>query len=410
MRIFNSIIGTLATTHSMQSSQRAIAKALERLSTGKRVNSPSDDSAAYSTGVNLQAQARGMANFVRSLNSSKGMLETADVALQSQKEIVHKMRDLTHQASNSALSAGERQSIQTQLASLMDEFKSITNSTEFNGHRLLDGSFGGFNLNSGSGQGIRFDLPSSTMDDVFQSVNGSGLFSLRSTRTLAVQPQDTRVGDFNGDGFQDMVVSSASGVNQVLFNNGQGGFGQSVTFAGGSEAQIQVADVNGDGLDDIISSTATDQIGVYISDGSNGFTLQSTFALPAAGLPYDISVGDFDEDGDVDLVFADSSSFAVYLGSGTGTFTATTSYASSSARAVEVGDFNQDGHLDFVGANFSTNTITTYTGDGTGLFTAASTYTASGGITELAVGDFNDDGTIRRSGFCSNRESNIYSY
>lgn len=375
----------------LSSTTKAIARSLERLSTGQRINRPSDDPAGYALSVRLESQVRGLSAYAKNLNQSIGMVETAQSALQTQMEIVQRMRELAVQAASGTLSGTERNAIQTELQSLGEEFRRISQETEFNGHRLLDGSFAGFTLRSSSSdRGIDFDLQSSTFNEVFSETAATGAFSFQSTFAGGTNASNTKTGDFNGDGRDDMVVIGAS-VIRVFFGNGTGGFSSNVTFAAHTENQIIVADVNNDGKDDIIGSSAADTLRAYTYSGGT-FTTIGTISLPSAGLPYDLSVGDIDQDGNIDLVVADSTNVSILLGDGSGGFTAVESYAFASSRSVELADFDGDGRLDFVTANYISGEILVYLGDGTGNFAVHSTYSFSGNPSEIAVGDFNEDG------------------
>jgi flagellin-like hook-associated protein FlgL len=149
--------------------------------------------------------------------------------------------------------------------------------------------------------------------------------------------------------------------------------------------------VNNDGKDDILASSAADTLRSYtFSNGS--FSAIGTISTPASGLPYDVSVGDVNHDGNIDVAVAGSDNVSIFLGDGSGGFTASSSYSMNSARSVELADFNGDGKLDFVTANLSSNQILVYLGNGLGQFSSHSTFTTAGGPIAMTAGDVNDDG------------------
>src|SRR5205085_4180577 len=114
--------------------------------------------------------------------------------------------------------------------------------------------------------------------------------------------------------------------------------------------------------------------------------------------PYDVAAGDFNKDGQLDLVVADGSGGTLYvlLGNGDGTFQPPTALSSGgNPWAVVVGDFNGDGKLDIAAANFNTSgTVGILLGNGDGTFQTAKTFPAGINPASIAVGDFNGDGKL----------------
>src|SRR5712692_641153 len=170
------------------------------------------------------------------------------------------------------------------------------------------------------------------------------------------RPLSVAVGDFNGDGVQDLVVSNRNSNNvSVLLGNGDGSFQEAQTFEAGSDAaSVAVGDFNGDGALDLA-------VGSF----------QAPRSFAAGSSPASVAVGDFNGDKVLDLVVANdlgSTTVSVLLGNGDGSFQAPQSFGDEDgATSVAVGDFNGDGVQDLAVANSWTNHVSVFWAMGMGL-------------------------------------------
>jgi hypothetical protein len=198
------------------------------------------------------------------------------------------------------------------------------------------------------------------------------------------------VGDFNGDGVPDLVVTSTSGVS-VLLGNGDGTFQDPVTYSvGGTPKSAVVADVNGDGIPDVVVANPAQGGGVSVLLGKGNGTFQPPVFYPAVQSPIAMTGGDFNGDGIPDVAVVNSNTAAILLGRGDGSFKAPLLLPISPTKGLAAGDFNGDGRLDLVTLNNSTFSLLLGNGDGT--FHNAGSYLAGGTPNSVAVGDFNGDG------------------
>jgi hypothetical protein len=203
------------------------------------------------------------------------------------------------------------------------------------------------------------------------------------------------VGEFNGDGIQDIVVPGVA----VFLGNGNGSFQPALNFpAAGSF--ITVGYFNGDGFQDVaVLSSLTSKVSVLLGNGDGTFRapLQFDMGVPAASSRESgsIAVGDFNSDGREDLVASTASAagVSVLLGNGDGTFRAPL-IIGTGARSVfvAVGDFNNDRIEDLAVANISPNNVSVLLGNGNGTFNMPLILGVGGQPASLAVGDFNGDG------------------
>ncbi|MEM9604216.1 MAG: flagellin [Pseudomonadota bacterium] len=119
----------------------SLATAMERLSSGLRINSAKDDAAGLAISDRMTSQIRGLSQAVRNANDGVSLAQTAEGALQESGNIMQRMRELAVQAANDTNSASDRANLQKEAAQLQTELNRIANTTTFNGRNLLDGTF-----------------------------------------------------------------------------------------------------------------------------------------------------------------------------------------------------------------------------------------------------------------------------
>ena len=141
MRISTNI-AALTAYNALNHTGSQIQKTIQKLLTGLRINSASDDAAGLAISEKMRAQTAGLDVAQRNAQDGISMLQTAEGALASTNSILLRMRELSVQAANDTLTANDRSFIQLEIDELKDEINRIANTTQFNGKRLLDGSSG----------------------------------------------------------------------------------------------------------------------------------------------------------------------------------------------------------------------------------------------------------------------------
>ena len=221
---------------------------------------------------------------------------------------------------------------------------------------------------------------------------------------VGASPYSVAMGDFNGDGHLDLAVANGGSNDvSVLLGNGDGTFQAARNFGaglGGGPLWVAVGDFNRDGnLDLVVANSSSDSVGVLLGDGHGSFAPALTF--PAGGTaPQSVAVGDFNGDGKPDLAVANyySNNVTVLLGNGDGTFGAArvvqTFGTSMSPICVSVGDVNGDRKDDLAVCTVGVSAVTVLLGDGLGNFGSPQTFTFAGDPESIAIRDFNGDGIL----------------
>lgn len=138
----NTNVASLSAQNQLNKSQNLSNQALERLSSGLRINSAKDDAAGLAISNRFEAQIRGLNQAVRNANDGISLAQTAEGALGESGNILQRVRELAVQSANSSNSSSDRQALQDEVNQLVSELDRIATTTNFNGQKLLDGSFG----------------------------------------------------------------------------------------------------------------------------------------------------------------------------------------------------------------------------------------------------------------------------
>jgi len=141
MSVVNTNIKALIAQQSGVKVGRDMASAMERLSTGQKVNKASDDAAGLAIGSHMTAQIRGLNMAVKNANDAVAMLQTAEGSMVEMTNILQRMRELGVQAANDTNTSEDRQYLSNEFQSLKAEFNRIVKNTQWNGMNLLDGTF-----------------------------------------------------------------------------------------------------------------------------------------------------------------------------------------------------------------------------------------------------------------------------
>jgi flagellin len=187
---------TLASLRHSQDNQERLKKTLEKLSSGKRINRAADDAAGLAISEQLGQALKGLEQGMENVYDGLSLTQVADGALSQVSDNLLRMRELAMTSANGTLNEGQRDAVQAEFDSLKSEITRISDSTEFNGNQLLDGSAGDLDIATGTESGgspdvLTLDL-SANMDATSLGLDASSVSGADGSAALsAMQDVDS---------------------------------------------------------------------------------------------------------------------------------------------------------------------------------------------------------------------------
>ena len=140
MTVIASNTSALRASNASTMATKSLSTAMERLSTGKRINSAKDDAAGLAIASSMTAQIKGMNQGIRNANDGISLAQTAEGALEEVSNMLQRMRELTVQSQNGTYSTTDKANIKAEQDALSTQITSVLANTEFNGIKLFNGS------------------------------------------------------------------------------------------------------------------------------------------------------------------------------------------------------------------------------------------------------------------------------
>lgn len=192
--VINTNIPSLNAQRNLSTSQSSLNNALQRLSSGLRINSAKDDAAGLAIAEKMNAQSRGMTVAMRNANDGISAAQTAEAGISVISGHLQRMRELAVQAASGQYDSVNRGALDKEFQQLASEITRAVGATNFNGKALLDGSFSGINFQIGA-----TTTSESTISVTISSVSSTGLgnISTAETATAAMDALDTMITDIN---------------------------------------------------------------------------------------------------------------------------------------------------------------------------------------------------------------------
>lgn len=200
-QVINTNMASLNSQRNLNTSQMSLSTALQRLSSGLRINSAKDDAAGMAIADRFSTQIRGLNQAVRNANDGVSLAQTAEGALEQVTNNLQRIRELAVQSANATNTDTDRAALNSEVSQLMSEIDRISTSTQFNGRNLLDGTFTAQN----------FQVGANSKQTIAISMNGVGLGSLGSSSQASVNS----LGGFSAD---DAQFSSGMQTGDIVLN------------------------------------------------------------------------------------------------------------------------------------------------------------------------------------------------
>lgn len=217
MSVINTNIKSLVAQDVLTQNSKRLAVAMERLSTGRRINSATDDATGLAIVTKLDSQTRGLQTAIKNANDSMSAVETAEGAMQEVTSILQRMRELALQASSDTNSDSDRAYLQNEVNQLSTELDRISNTTQYNAINLLDGGYQNkvFQIGSNGGQTMNISIGSMNTAVLGAATSNAGQVTTTSSVAASTSSQTVTSGGSTAKG-TDAVQTV---VNLEFLNN-----------------------------------------------------------------------------------------------------------------------------------------------------------------------------------------------
>jgi len=179
MTVINTNVQSLIAQQSLTVNNRGLSKAMEQLSTGKRINSAADDAAGLAISDKMTAQIRGLNQAVRNANDGISMLQTVEGSLTEVTNMLQRMRELAVQAVNGSNSSTDRTALNNEYSQLSTEITRISDKTTWNGMEVVGSAAGAISFQIG-------DATGATVTFTFKDINAASFGSVSSAQAEVI--------------------------------------------------------------------------------------------------------------------------------------------------------------------------------------------------------------------------------
>jgi flagellin len=273
--VINTNVASLNSQRNLSSSQASLNTSIQRLSSGLRINSAKDDAAGLAISDRMNSQIKGMTQATRNANDGVSMAQTAEGALSSSGDILQRIRELAVQSSNSSNSASDRQALQTEVTQLGSELNRISNTTEFNGQKLLDGTMGTANFQVGANAGQLISMTGANFQTNTYGNNNIAADGIDAAATSTASTGSIVInGSLGSETIKTVAYAAAvpAGADPVT--------DPAKDAVKGSTAKTIASDINNQTAKTGVTASAKTDMNLSMDAGSYSFTLASDNADP----------------------------------------------------------------------------------------------------------------------------------
>ncbi len=259
----NTNVASLTAQRNLGISQGSLNTSIQRLSSGLRINSAKDDAAGMAISERFTSQIRGLNQAARNANDGISLAQTAEGAMKAAGDMLQRVRELAVQSANASNSVSDRQALQQEVNQLVAELDRVAQTTEFNGQKLLDGSFGTSQFQVGANANQTIVAATANLRT---SVYGNNQVSGTAAGGTTAQAAVTAANAYAANG----VIAGSLVINGAL------GSSQSITVATGAHAKDIARDINQQTQLTGVSATArTEAQLAFSTSGSYAITLEA---------------------------------------------------------------------------------------------------------------------------------------
>ena len=297
MSVINTNVKSLVARDALTQNNRQMSTAMERLSTGKRINSASDDAAGLSISSKMTSQVRGLQMAVKNANDAISVTQTAEGAMTEISTILQRMRELSVQAASDSNDAADRVTLQAEVTQLSEEIDRIATTTQFNGINVLDGGFSDKQFQIGANAGQTMDISvgspqASVLGVASSNASSSASSSSSSSSGVVVAAAGAAATATTANlSFGALATDQDSDTITFTLTDGVSGLTGSVTAA------LDMADPfsRSDFVDTLNLSLAQSSVDTSITGlSAEAATLDTTLAANYDDLKFSIKIGDND--------------------------------------------------------------------------------------------------------------------
>lgn len=299
MSVINTNVSSLQAQNSLHTNQSKLSTAMERLSSGIRINSAKDDAAGLAITTRMTSEIRGLTQSVRNANDGISVAQTAEGSLGEITNILQRLRELAVQSANASNNSTDRTFLNTEAQQLIEETQRIGSQTNFNGIKLLDGSFTSkdFQVGANKGETITFN----SISDSRASGLGVNTLILGGTKSGNLASAGGQVAN-NGMADDTFKLSTANGGTAEInlsaaslsaaqianeINTGANSIGvtakatNSTTFSALSAAGTVSFTLNGASISAAATTSDLSALAAAINGNSKTTNVTATFSDPA---------------------------------------------------------------------------------------------------------------------------------